>query len=88
MSIQLQTSSLGFSRMGAGRELKFALEACWRGERTEAELDMTARELRARHWRLQQAAGITHIPSNDFCLYDHVLDMLAALGATPERFRR
>ena len=72
--------------MGAARELKFALEAFWRGERTEQELEAAARELRARHWRLQQAAGMTHIPSNDFSLYDHVLDMLAALGAAPERF--
>ena len=83
---QLQTSALGFPRMGAARELKFALEAFWRGERNEAELQATARKLRARHWQLQQAAGIVHIPSNDFSLYDHVLDMLVALGATPERF--
>ena len=83
---QLQTSTLGFPRMGSARELKFALEAFWRGERTENELQATARELRARHWQLQQAAGITHIPSNDFSLYDHVLEMLVALGATPERF--
>jgi 5-methyltetrahydropteroyltriglutamate--homocysteine methyltransferase len=83
---QLQTSALGFPRMGAARELKFALEAFWRGERTEDELQATARELRARHWQLQQAAGITHIPSNDFSLYDQVLDTLVAVGATPERF--
>ena len=82
----LQTGTLGFPRVGAGRELKFALEAFWRGERTEAELEATARELRARHWQLQQAAGVTHIPSNDFSYYDHVLDILVALGATPERF--
>lgn len=83
---QLQTCTLGFPRVGERRELKFALEAFWRSERTEDELDATARELRARHWRLQHEAGITHIPSNDFALYDHVLDMLVALGATPERF--
>ncbi len=83
---QLQISALGFPRMGAARELKFALEAFWRGERNEAELQATARELRERHWQLQQSAGITHIPSNEFSLYDHVLDMLVALGATPERF--
>ena len=83
---KLQISALGFPRMGGARELKFALEAFWRGERGEEELQATARELRARHWKLQQSAGITHIPSNDFSLYDHVLDMLAAAGATPERF--
>jgi 5-methyltetrahydropteroyltriglutamate--homocysteine methyltransferase len=83
---EIRTANLGFPRMGASRELKFALEAFWRGERTEAELQTTARELRSRHWRLQHDAGIDAIPSNDFSLYDHVLDMLVALGATPERF--
>ncbi len=83
---ELKTGILGFPRMGAGRELKFALEAFWRGERTEDELLGTAAGLRARHWGLMREAGITHIPSNDFSLYDHVLDMLVAVGATPERF--
>ncbi len=82
----LKTAVLGFPRVGAARELKFALEAHWRGERTEAELLAIAAELRARHWQLMRAAGITYIPSNDFSLYDHVLDTLAAVGATPERF--
>jgi 5-methyltetrahydropteroyltriglutamate--homocysteine methyltransferase len=83
---ELSTANLGFPRMGVARELKFALEAFWRGERTEDELQTTARALRSRHWRLQRDAGIDSIPSNDFSFYDHVLDMLVALGATPERF--
>jgi 5-methyltetrahydropteroyltriglutamate--homocysteine methyltransferase len=83
---EIRMANLGFPRMGASRELKFALEAFWRGERTEAELQTTARELRSRHWQLQHDAGIDAIPSNDFSLYDHVLDMLVTLGATPERF--
>jgi 5-methyltetrahydropteroyltriglutamate--homocysteine methyltransferase len=82
----IRTATLGFPRMGTSRELKFALEAFWRGERTEEELQTTARTLRSRHWQLQHDAGIDWIPSNDFSLYDHVLDMLVTLGATPERF--
>src|ERR1043166_7873493 len=35
---------------------------------------------------LQQQLGITHIPSNDFSLYDHVLDTIAMVGAVPERY--
>lgn len=46
----------------------------------------TASALRDRHWKLQQAAGLDFIPSNDFPLYDHVLDALVLIGATPERF--
>ena len=46
----------------------------------------TAASLRARHWVLQQKAGMDHIPSNDFSLYDQMLDTIAMLGAVPPRF--
>jgi 5-methyltetrahydropteroyltriglutamate--homocysteine methyltransferase len=81
-----RSSNLGFPRVGAHRELKRALESYWNGEGGRDALLATATELRARHWRLQQEAGIDIIPSNDFSLYDHVLDMTAALGAVPARF--
>lgn len=38
------------------------------------------------NWKLQQGAGLDFIPSNDFSLYDQVLDALVLVGATPERF--
>jgi 5-methyltetrahydropteroyltriglutamate--homocysteine methyltransferase len=82
----LKTANLGFPRMGRQRELKFALEGYWTGKRTERELLDVASSLRKEHWKLQQAAGLHFIPSNDFSLYDQVLDMLVLLGATPERF--
>ncbi len=72
--------------MGRRRELKFALEGYWSGKRTRQELLETAAALRKEHWTLQQLAGLTFIPSNDFSLYDHVLDALVLIGATPERF--
>lgn len=72
--------------MGRQRELKFALEGYWTGKRTEKELLDVASALRKEHWSLQQAAEINFIPSNDFSLYDQVLDMLVLLGSTPERF--
>jgi 5-methyltetrahydropteroyltriglutamate--homocysteine methyltransferase len=82
----LKTANLGFPRMGRQRELKFALESFWAGKRTESELLEVARSLRAEHWKFQQAAGLDFIPSNDFSLYDQVLDALVLVGATPERF--
>jgi 5-methyltetrahydropteroyltriglutamate--homocysteine methyltransferase len=81
-----KSANLGFPRIGAHRELKKALEAYWKGDSDAAALHAAARELRARHWQLQQAAGIDIIPSNDFSLYDHMLDTIAALGAIPPRF--
>ena len=75
--------NLGFPRIGAKRELKFALEAYWKGESTAAELQEVAKALRARHW--QNQAGFDHVPVGDFTLYDHVLDMSVTLGNLPKR---
>ena len=59
-------TNLGFPRIGAQRELKKALEGYWKGQTTRGQLLATGAELRERHWKLQQAAGLEHIPSNDF----------------------
>ena len=77
---------LGFPRIGAGRELKQALERYWKGETPQAELLQTGRELRARHWRLQKEAGLDFVTAGDFSFYDHMLDMSATLGVVPPRF--
>ena len=79
-------ANLGFPRVGARRELKTALEAHWKGEISAEALAAEGARLRAIHWRLQRAAGIDSIPSNDFSFYDQMLDTTALLGALPERF--
>lgn len=85
MPIQsLPIASLGFPRIGCHRELKFALEGYWSGKITESELLQIAKELRAENWALQRDQGITKVPSNDFSLYDHVLDTAVMVGAIPE----
>ncbi|MBO0746435.1 MAG: 5-methyltetrahydropteroyltriglutamate--homocysteine S-methyltransferase, partial [Candidatus Dormibacteraeota bacterium] len=81
-----RTAILGWPRIGANRELKFALEAFWAGRCDQDELDGVARALRASGWEKASRAGIEVIPSGDFSLYDHVLDTAWALGAIPERF--
>lgn len=79
-------TNLGFPRVGLNRELKKAQEAFWKGKASEAELEGTAKELRLRHWTMQKDAGIAHIPSNDFTLYDHMLDMCCLVGCIPSRY--
>ncbi|MDR3621134.1 MAG: 5-methyltetrahydropteroyltriglutamate--homocysteine S-methyltransferase [Paludisphaera borealis] len=79
-------TNLGFPRMGAQRELKKAIERFWSNRSSGEELETVARRLRADHWKLQQTAGITHVPSNDFSLYDHVLDAAVLSGVVPDRF--
>ena len=80
------THNLGFPRIGAHRELKKALEGFWSGKLTESALLAAAKTIREQNWRLQKESGIDLIPSNDFSLYDHVLDTCALVGAIPDRF--
>jgi len=80
------THILGYPRVGEKRELKFALESFWRGESSIVDLQKTAKSLRAHHWQKQQVAGLDFIVTNDFSLYDHVLDHSVLFGATPKRF--
>ncbi len=79
--------NLGFPRIGPNRELKTALERYWSGGSSAEELQRSAAELRAANWRLQADAGIGTPPSNDFSLYDHVLDTAVWLGALPQTYR-
>ncbi|NYI01428.1 5-methyltetrahydropteroyltriglutamate--homocysteine S-methyltransferase [Cupriavidus plantarum] len=75
--------NLGFPRIGAKRELKFALESYWKGESSRDELKRVGAELRQRHWNDQK--GLDLVPVGDFSFYDQVLDMSFTLGNLPER---
>lgn len=79
-------ATLGFPRIGPRRELKFALEKFWSGRIGEAELQEAASGLRTAAWARQKALGADWLPSNDFSLYDHVLDTSVMLGAIPSRY--
>ncbi|MGH7537023.1 MAG: 5-methyltetrahydropteroyltriglutamate--homocysteine S-methyltransferase [Gemmatimonadales bacterium] len=78
--------TLGFPPLGAARELKRATEGYWSGKISRDALLHAGAELRARHWRLQRAAGVDLPPSNDFSFYDRVLDTAALVGAVPARY--
>ena len=79
--------TLGFPRIGAKRELKFALESYWRGETTQAELVAVGKSLRERHWQAQRTAGVNLLPVGDFAWYDQVLGTSLLLGNVPPRHR-
>jgi 5-methyltetrahydropteroyltriglutamate--homocysteine methyltransferase len=79
-------STLGFPRIGPRRELKTSLERYWSGKSHSAMLLQDAGALRAANWTRQKALGVTHIPSNDFSLYDHVLDTSVMVGAIPKSY--
>ncbi|MGO8914136.1 MAG: 5-methyltetrahydropteroyltriglutamate--homocysteine S-methyltransferase [Bradyrhizobium sp.] len=77
-------ATLGTPRIGPRRELKLALESFWSGASDEKALVEAAAGLRAANWARQKKLGVTVIPSNDFSLYDHVLDTSVMVGAIPE----
>ncbi|SAL84521.1 5-methyltetrahydropteroyltriglutamate--homocysteine S-methyltransferase [Caballeronia arvi] len=79
------THNLGFPRIGAQRELKFALESYWKNQSSRDELKAVGAQLRARHWKDQ--ARLDLVPVGDFAFYDQVLDMSFTLGNLPERVR-
>ena len=83
----MQTSVIGFPRIGTLRQLKFASEKYFRGEISSQELLDTAKNLRKIHWTTQKNEGIDFIPSNDFSFYDTLLDTAAALGIVPRRYK-
>jgi hypothetical protein len=86
MSSSLPVATLGTPRIGPRRELKFALESFWSGKISENELLEAAAGLRAANWARQKSLGVTVIPSNDFSLYDHVLDTSVMVGAIPDAY--
>jgi len=77
---------LGYPRIGARRELKTALEAHWKGSLSADELQRVGAELRARHWREQQTAGLDMVTVGDFAYYDHLHNLTALFSAAPSRF--
>lgn len=82
-TLKVPVATLGVPRIGRRRELKFALESYWSGKSSEAEVLDRAKALRAANWIEQRDRGVTKIPSNDFSLYDHVLDTAVMVGAIP-----
>lgn len=70
----VQSSILGFPRMGRLRDLKKANEAYWGDKLSREDLLAEGKRLRLEHWKIQKDAGVDVIPSNDFAFYDHVLD--------------
>ena len=84
----VQSSVLGFPRMGRLRDLKKATEAYWGGKLSADELLAEGKRLRLEHWKIQKDAGVDIIPSGDFAYYDQVLDHIQMFGAVPDRYSK
>jgi 5-methyltetrahydropteroyltriglutamate--homocysteine methyltransferase len=80
-----RTHNLGFPRIGAQRELKFAQEQHWKGTISQAELETVGSQQRKQSW--QRQAELDLAPAGDFSFYDHVLDSSFLIGNVPARAR-
>lgn len=82
----IYTSNIGFPRIGERRELKKIVESYWKNEISSEELLKNINDIKKYNYLIQKEKGIDIIPSNDFSLYDHVLDQSIMLRHIPERY--
>lgn len=82
----MQTTTLGYPRVGPRREYKWLLEKYWAGELAKEEFRQKITALKADRLLVQKEAGIDVVACGDFSLYDHVLDHALMFGCIPERF--
>ncbi|MGH0422640.1 MULTISPECIES: 5-methyltetrahydropteroyltriglutamate--homocysteine S-methyltransferase [Bacillus] len=82
----IQTSNLGYPRIGLQREWKKTLESFWSNKIDEEQFLTKMKAIRLQHVKVQQEKGIELIPIGDFTYYDHVLDTAYMLGFIPSRF--
>ena len=83
----MNTSVIGYPRIGKDRELKFASEKFFSGGIDEADLQDVAKTIRRDDLLKQKEAGITYISSNDFSFYDNVLDTAFLFNVIPQRYK-
>lgn len=81
------TQNLGYPRIGVNRDLKKVTETYWKGDCSKEELVESISALRILHWTKQKEYGMDLVPSNDFSLYDQVLDTALLVGALPDRYK-
>ncbi|GAB6183237.1 5-methyltetrahydropteroyltriglutamate--homocysteine S-methyltransferase [Thermodesulfovibrio hydrogeniphilus] len=86
--MNMYNTVFGFPKIGSNRELKKALEAYWSGKISEQELINQAQTLTLKMAKKAFDSGIDIVPSNEFSLYDFVLDVSVMFNAIPERFRK
>ena len=83
----MNTSVIGYPRIGKDRELMFASEKFFNGELDETGLLSVAKTIRKEDLLKQKEAGITYISSNDFSFYDNVLDTAFLFNVIPQRYK-
>ncbi|HEY8423622.1 MAG TPA: 5-methyltetrahydropteroyltriglutamate--homocysteine S-methyltransferase [Clostridia bacterium] len=85
--VKVLVSVSGYPRIGKQRELKKWIESYFKGGLTEQELIKNAEELRLSQIKLLREKGVDYIPSNDFSMYDNILDTAVMLNIIPAQYQ-
>ena len=83
----IKTTAFGYPKIGEKRELKKAIESYWKGKISKEQMLKTVEDINLKRLQKVTDAELDLIPSNDFSLYDFVLDVSTMIDAVPERFR-
>ncbi len=86
MSKSIQTKCFGYPKVGENRELKKALESYWSKKISKEEFIEQVESINYTRIKKQKELGIDLISSNDFSLYDFILDLSTMFGVIPQRF--
>jgi len=84
--VAIRTTAFGYPKIGPNRELKKVVESYWAGEITKEQLYNEAEKIQIQRLTVLKNADLDLIPSNDFSLYDFILDISTMLGVVPKRF--
>lgn len=82
----MQTLAFGFPKLGKNREFKKLVESLWEGTIEEKEFIKGIENLKLKRAETY-AKNVDLFPSNEFSLYDFMLDTAIMFGIIPERFK-
>ena len=85
--MSIKTTVSHYPKIGVNRELKKAIESYWKGEISRDQMLKEVEKVNEERLRKVIEADLDYIPSNDFSLYDFVLDVSTMINAIPERFK-
>lgn len=84
--MKITATAHGFPKIGPNRELKKAVEGYWKGKITRQEMIAQAAHVNILRLQEYMKTELDIIPSNDFSLYDSMLDISTMLGVIPSRY--
>ncbi len=85
--MSVKTTAFGYPKIGPNRELKKAVESYWKGEISKEEMIQKAQQVNLQRLQKLKDANLDYVPSNDFSLYDFILDISTMFDVIPERFK-